>query len=108
MKTRLLEYFEAARNRRELRMRKCWHLIRRIGQGWFITSGIAGFWLSMAPVFFYMAWSLDPSLKVLHRLRPEFYSELLFLVPSFSVILYFGLRYAWRENERKYPNDRNK
>lgn len=102
MKTQLLKYFEAAHNRSELRMHKRWQRIRRIGQGWFITCCIAGFWLFMVADFFYIAWSFDPSLNLLHRLRPDAYQVMIGFVASFSVILYIALRYTWREYERKY------
>lgn len=105
MKTRLLKYFEAAHNRSELCMHKRWQRIRRIGQGWFIASSLMGFWLFMVGEFLYIAWSFDPSLKILHRLRPDVYHEFLFLSASFSVFLYFTLRCTWRENERKYSKD---
>lgn len=107
MKTQIFEYLEAAHNRRETRMHKRWQRIRRIGQRRFILLFISGFWLFMAAVFFYAAWTILPSFEALNRLPDCFYRQLMVLVPTYSILLYFGARYTWRQNERKYANDRN-
>ena len=86
-------------------MLKRWQRIRRIGEGRFIASFILGFWLLMVPGFFLAARNVDPSLKVLHRLPAGSFPRLLIFVLLLSLVLYFGLRFAWRRNERKYSED---
>jgi len=107
MKTRLFEYLEAARHRREIREHRQWQRIRRMGQGGFIALFIVGFWLFAVAAFYYAAWRILPSMKVLHRLPAHFYRQLVGYVAMQSIILYFGARYIWRKNGRKYQDDRN-
>ena len=107
MKNRLIKYLEAAHRRSEASIHKRWQRIRRIGQRWFILLAISGYWLLMAVGCFYAAWTIRPSIEALRRLPPHFYQQLIAYVLICNIPLYLGARYAWRENERKYTNDRN-
>ena len=104
MMTRLMEYLAASLERSQARRRHRWQRTRRLGRTRFILLFVLYFWLMMVGCNLFTIWIIGASFGTLRVFPQHTWVELLFMMISCTIGIYFAGAYAWRHNERRYGN----